>query len=255
MAAAILTNTYDEAFYEKQFEGARRSARTILSSLYPLFKPASVVDFGCGRGAWLAAAGELGSAELIGFDGPWVKPESLADRRIHFSAVDMEQPITLERRCDLAISVEVAEHLTPRRAQSFVADICRAADVVVFGAAVKNQGGDSHINEQFQSYWIAQFERQGYDCFDIFRPQIWNNAGVEYWYRQNTFLFLNRNADLPQLSRAGLRALQQPIPDVIHPEQFETALRILEKPSLRTVMWVAKRYLTSIFGGPRRDQA
>jgi hypothetical protein len=41
----------------------------------------------------------------------------------------LEEPICLDKRFDLAVSLEVAEHLTPERAATFIDDICQASDV------------------------------------------------------------------------------------------------------------------------------
>lgn len=60
--------------------------------------------------------------------------------------------MTFNRRFDLAMTIEVAEHLTPVRADSFVEDLTRLSDVVLFSAAIPAQGGINHVNEQWQSY-------------------------------------------------------------------------------------------------------
>ena len=60
-----------------------------------------------------------------------------------------------------SISLEVAEHLSPGRAESFISDLCQAAPVVLFGAAIPGQGGVGHLNEQWQSYWANLFEACG----------------------------------------------------------------------------------------------
>ena len=41
------------------------SARVVLGMLYQHYVPQSVIDVGCGRGAWLAAAEALGAAVEI----------------------------------------------------------------------------------------------------------------------------------------------------------------------------------------------
>ena len=64
---------------------------------------------------------------------------------------DLEQLITLSESFDLAMSHEVAEHLSAARAKSLVAEICALAPVVLFGAANSGQGGVDHMNERWQS--------------------------------------------------------------------------------------------------------
>ena len=211
---------YDERFFDGQIAASLRSAKTILGLLFDSYQPRSVIDVGCGRGAWLAVAGALGAQTLAGVDGDWVYPAQLLSDRIEFRAVDMEQDFDPGARYDLAISVEVAEHLSEARARPFVEILCRASDVVLFGAAIKHQGGTNHINEQFQSYWVRIFESQDYESFDVIRPSVWNDDDVEWWYRQNTFLFVNRQASIG-LDRELLRRMEKPIVDIVHPRNYE----------------------------------
>jgi SAM-dependent methyltransferase len=62
---------------------------------------------------------------------------------------------------DLALCLEVAEHLTPRMGDRLVEFLARHAPVVVFTAAPPGQGGIGHVNEQERDYWVARFERRG----------------------------------------------------------------------------------------------
>lgn len=208
---------YDDVFYDERFAGSSRSASVILGHVFPILKPRSVGDFGCGRGAWLGAAGSLGAERLFGFDGPWVDRDKLADPRIEFTPIDFRGDIAFSEKLDLAISVEVAEHLSEDRADWFVETLCRASDVVVFGAAVPGQGGVEHVNEQWPGYWIERFRARGFVAVDFFRARTWDDARVDWWYRQNTFLFVN--GDSGQAGRYG-----EPIPgshamlSVVHPD-------------------------------------
>jgi hypothetical protein len=54
---------------------------------------------------------------------------------------------TARKRFDLAISLEVAEHLPEGSAGALVSTLIEAAPVVVFSAAIKGQSGTNHINE------------------------------------------------------------------------------------------------------------
>lgn len=143
---------YNEAFYRSQVHGSVRSAKLVMEALFEYLQPRSVLDLGCGRGGWLAAAGELGATKLVGRDGPWIERSALLSQRIEFESCDMAAEIPVEGRFDMAISIEVAEHLPPSRAESFVDTLCSASDIVLFGAAIPRQGGTGHVNERCQSY-------------------------------------------------------------------------------------------------------
>ena len=118
---------YDTHFYGAQSE-ALGSARKMLSYLFEHYRPASVVDVGCGIGAWLAAAHELGVGEILGNDGHDVVASGLLTiPRESFIEADLEQPLTVRQPADLCISVEVAEHLSTEHAASLVHEITSLA--------------------------------------------------------------------------------------------------------------------------------
>lgn len=218
MAAEV--GPYGDAFYLDQVEGAARSAAVVLPLLFAVDRPARVIDVGCGQGAWLAAAEAAGARELTGLDGDWVDRAKLRSARIAFHATDLTQRIPEHGRFDLCISVEVAEHLPPARSRGFVADLCRLSDVVLFSAAVPQQGGTDHVNEQRASQWVARFAEEGFDCFDLLRGTLWDDARVEWWYRQNLLVFVRRGT----AAHARFSAVPRPAPpvDLVHPEAFES---------------------------------
>lgn len=187
---------YDESFYAGIRPRSLQSAQRILGLLAPHHAFRSVVDFGAGVGTWLEAARGLGATLAVGVEGAWVERSPLRFTGAEYRYQDLNESVQLGRRFDLAVSVEVAEHLHPRRGPGFVDDICRAADHVLFAAALPRQGGDGHINCRPHSYWVAEFRRNGYQCLDLFRPQIWFDPGVEPWYAQNCFLFVRENDPL-----------------------------------------------------------
>jgi SAM-dependent methyltransferase len=178
---------YDPKFYG-ELAAAQESAREVLPLVLDIVKPASVIDVGCGTGNWLAIALELGVKKILGVDGPWVASQ-LAIPPENFAAHDLTFPLKLERRFDLALSLEVAEHVPASAARVFVKSLCDAADVVVFSAAIPGQGGRRHVNEQWPAYWGELFRELGYDCYDFLRPRIWNNSKVTWHYAQNLLIF------------------------------------------------------------------
>jgi glycosyltransferase involved in cell wall biosynthesis/GT2 family glycosyltransferase len=184
---------YDKLFFDQMTEGSLLSARVVLPLLFQHFAPESVVDVGCGRGTWLKAAGECGAKELLGLDGDYLDRDALLIDARNFQACDLAKRIELPKRFDLAISVEVAEHLPFDRAESFVADLVQLSDCVLFSAALPYQGGTDHINEQWLEFWAILFRRHDYVACDLFRSRIWSNKSVEYWYSQNLILFCKQD--------------------------------------------------------------
>jgi SAM-dependent methyltransferase len=184
---------YNPKFY-RELASAQESAREILPLVLDIVKPGSVIDIGCGTGNWLAIAHELGVRDILGVDGSWVKAQ-LAIPSAKFIEHDLSTPLKLERRYDLALSLEVAEHLPAPAARIFVQSLCDAADVVLFSAAIPGQGGRRHLNEQWPAYWTELFADLRYHCYDFLRPKIWNNARVTWHYAQNSLIFGRRGPD------------------------------------------------------------
>ena len=187
MSADDQAKYYNPKFY-RDLASAQESAREILPLVLDAVKPASVIDIGCGTGNWLAIAHELGVPEILGIDRSWAKSQ-LAIPPEKFIEHDLSTPLKLDRRFDLALSLEVAEHLPASAARVFVQSLCNAADVVVFSAAIPGQGGRRHVNEQWPAYWAELFQDARYDCYDFLRPRIWNNPRVTWHYAQNSLLF------------------------------------------------------------------
>ena len=217
-----LTEFYDASFYEGQVATSLQSARIYLGYLWQFLQPASVLDVGCGRGAWLKACHELGSRSLLGFDGDWNSQSAMIDSAVEFQSIDLNKPFSVPGKVDLAITLEVAEHLSPSTAPQFVKCITAASDVVLFSAAYSKQGGTNHINEQPHSYWARRFADHDFASFDLFRPVYWGHKEVCFWYRQNAFLYVRRGSpSWHQIAAHGLAEIADVnFMDCVHPELF-----------------------------------
>jgi SAM-dependent methyltransferase len=212
---------YNAAYHAALQKGARISAGRVMPRVLDLIRPDSIVDFGCGSGGWLATAAELGVDDIQGLDGPWVTPELLEIPRERFLAVDLGSPIELRRRFDLALCLEVAEHLPAKVAAILIVNLTTHSPVVLFSAAVPGQGGDGHVNEVWPSVWRELFKGRGFDCFDLLRGAIWEDREIEPWYRQNLLLFADRGR-LAEDAGLAARLMQPPAPplDIAHPVLF-----------------------------------
>ena len=205
--------------HRRQASLRRRSADRIVAVLKEYVRPDSVLDVGCGTGSFLASLQQANVTDLHGIDGPWLDPAIMCIDAALVSTRDLELPLDLGRRYDLVVSMEVAEHLTPERADGFVADLVRHADLILFSAAVPFQGGAGHRNEQWPSYWAHKFKGHGFDPIDLFRPQLWEDTSVLWWLRQNLMLYvhpqrLSAYSRLAEYNRMG--PTRMPL-DVVHP--------------------------------------
>jgi SAM-dependent methyltransferase len=180
---------YGSNFYRFLASFALQSARQIIPKLTAVVPVRSVVDFGCGQGAWLSVWADAG-ASVAGVDGPYVDTSRLLIDPRDFHAADLAAPIDLGRQFDLVQSLEVAEHLPPAKAEQFVETLTAHGSHILFSAAVPGQGGENHVNEQPPDYWRALFREQGYAAFDYLRPLICDDPAIARWYRFNSILYI-----------------------------------------------------------------
>ena len=225
---------YDDNFYESHRDGAISSASVIVPVLIDLLAPRSVVDVGCGDGAWLNAFQAHGVKDLVGLDGAWAAPHCAALPGLKFVEHDLGQPINLDRSFDLALCLEVAEHLPPEGAQRFIDELTRLSRVVIFSAAIPFQGGEGHINEQWPNYWAKHFTANGYVCAANLRWRFWSDPRVMFWYRQNLLCFAAQTEDalVQRLQQAEAEWRAVP-PDVAHPELYLRHCRELGESTAR----------------------
>ncbi|MGF1538069.1 MAG: Wzt carbohydrate-binding domain-containing protein, partial [Elainellaceae cyanobacterium] len=174
---------------------------------------------GCGDGTWLSVFKGHGIEEILGIDGGYVDQAQLQILSDRFTAHDLSQPFTLDRTFDLAVSLEVAEHLPAAIASDFVTALTRLSPVVLFSAAIPHQGGTGHINEQWPDYWVERFRTQGYVAIDALRPQLWDHPDVKPWYAQNCFLFVqgDRRQSYPKLPNSSGAIY---LPRAVHPSIY-----------------------------------
>lgn len=226
---------YDEKFFSSIEVAVTSSADVIVPLVIDLVDPRSVVDIGCGTGQWLAAFHRHYVEDVTGIDGPWVNKEMLAIPKSCFFERDLTKEFHFERTFDLAVCLEVAEHLEPSFSSGFVASLIKLSKVVLFSAAVPFQGGIHHVNEQWPDFWASLFAEHEYVPIDYVRERVWSHPGVERWYAQNMLLFVEKehllsNAKLNEAFNQT-RASQL---SIVHPKQY---LRALSRgPTLKEVL-------------------
>jgi SAM-dependent methyltransferase len=181
---------YDNNFYLWVNDTASKSANELLPILKNYIRPTSVLDVGCGRGAWLRVWKRLGVNKVLGVDGDYVLNDQLLINDDEFVPADLTIALPVTGRFDLVQCFEVAEHLDPSTSLSFIGRITSHSDFVIFSAAQPGQGGENHINERVPSYWAKLFLDNGFECFDFIRPLISKNEEISKWYKYNVMLFV-----------------------------------------------------------------
>lgn len=179
---------YTKTFFAGQVDGSNRSASVVVPLLLSLVSVKSVIDVGCGVGPWVATFLDHG-IDAWGVDGEYVDHSQLRIPGDRFISRDLTRQLEIGKTFDLAVCLEVAEHLPESRAKGLVADLTALAPCVLFSAAIPGPTGTGHINSQYLPYWIELFASLGYQGVDAIRPTIWGNPDVEWFYQQGIVIF------------------------------------------------------------------
>ena len=172
----------------------------IAEAIKEQYAPGAVIEFGCGNGELTKALSKTGIA-VTAIDG-YSNPDFTGDDSISFFRIDLNDPIALNnfladqnQKFDVAICMEVAEHLNPDVSESLVDSLTSIADVVIFSAAIPGQGGDGHINCRSRVFWHIQFENRNFFLKDTLRSQFRDNLSVGRWYALNTLDYVRSSAE------------------------------------------------------------
>ena len=142
-------SNYSKDFYLELAKTSDKSANVLAPILIEKYQPFSVVDFGCGTGSFCKAFIANGITDVLGIEGEWILEIESVMTEKWLEIQDLKSPISLQKRFDLAICLEVAEHLPPESSRLLVDSLVKASDRIAFSAAIPGQSGTEHINLQF----------------------------------------------------------------------------------------------------------
>ena len=182
---------YDANFFKLHNNADHAQAYDKLAAIvYSVLRPKSVIDVGAGCGNLLSRLYELSGQTLVydAVDAPQCR-QAIYDagteipiEKYWWRDLRYPQPVfpithdnpnpglsdytrpnaVTTPPYDLAISVEVAEHLPADSAVSYLKFLTDMSDTVLFSGAVPGQGGVGHVNEQEWTYWLSFFNTFGY---------------------------------------------------------------------------------------------
>ncbi|WP_051249605.1 class I SAM-dependent methyltransferase [Maridesulfovibrio zosterae] len=126
---------YDEIFFDYIESGSLASADEIIPILIDTLSPRSILDVGCGRGAWCSKWIEHGIQDTYGVDGEYVSKDKLKFLNEHFITKNLASSFNLGRKYDLVVSLEVAEHIPEVDSDMFIHNLVQHGKVILFSAA------------------------------------------------------------------------------------------------------------------------
>ena len=152
-----LSKFYDKNYYYDTQAIKALSAVDVVNIISNNIKFKSVFDIGCGEGIYLNNLHKLGK-EVLGCD---VSKDALklSPKEFTIFQADITKPIFLNRKYDLIICFEVAEHIGKQYSMRLINNCIENGKIILFSAASIGQGGVGHINEQSHDFWINLFNR------------------------------------------------------------------------------------------------
>jgi SAM-dependent methyltransferase len=192
IAGAGHEEIYDANYYRFIDAEALTASNAMAQTIVQHFKPGTLVDVGCGTGAFLAAVRDR-SVQTFGLEYSAAGLEYCAKRNLNVHRFDLASasppPVP---RCDVCTSFEVAEHLPPELADRFMETLVVLAGTVILTAATPGQGGAGHINEQPHQYWIDKAKAHGLvfeESLSNHWREEWRSANLPFWYANNVMIF------------------------------------------------------------------
>lgn len=230
-------NYNKDSFKERQ--GSLESAEIIVPMIIKLLNPKSVVDLGCGNGEFLAKFKQDGIEDILGIEGEWIDKENLLIPKGSFIHRDLQKKIILNKKFDLAVFMEVAEHLKPESSKIFIKNVIDLSDIIIFSAGIPFQRGLGHINENWITYWADLFKEHRYIAVDMFRNKLWDDERVLPFYAQNIMIFAKKEKILKnKILKEEYERSNGRILNLIHPYQYLQNIRRYENMRRVTPLFI-----------------
>jgi len=175
---------YDKVYTHSFFQSLikyRPEYHYIADIITTYFKPTSIIDWGCGCGYILEKLKMNGVQDVYGIEGSKDALEFVPDS-IKENVIIGDVLLHDAKVYDMAISIEVAEHLEEKNSARFVNSICNSASKYIWWSAAQiGQGGTGHINCQPLSYWQEIFEE-----ISLFEPDWEMNYKIKQELLKNS---------------------------------------------------------------------
>ena len=150
---------YDKDFFFSNQKEGLKMAKWFIPLLYNIFGFRSLIDLGCATGHYLFYSLKEGVSDILGIEGSPVAFSNLLVDEKYIVQHDLRRPLILDRKYDIALSIDVAEHIDKKYFDIYLKSVCDSSDLIIFSAAIPNEGGLYHVNEQSHEWWILRFKK------------------------------------------------------------------------------------------------
>ncbi len=189
-----INDLYNKDFFSGRIGDMRSWEIKVGAYFVRKLKIKSVVDFGCSIGSFLEGAMESG-ATVKGFEYAYESAKPYIPKKVgkHIEKGNVGQIINCGS-FDLAMSVEVAEHILPEESDNFVENLTKSATkFILLTAAPPTQRGSLHINLQTYEFWLDKITSKGWlldnNTIEEMRMEIPKIALTPKHLRRNLMLF------------------------------------------------------------------
>lgn len=168
--------------------------------------PTSVLDIGCGSGAYLKYFVAGGTRSIRGIDSTDRKFSHLEPDE--YTRADLEKPLDLHGSFELVICTGVIQGIPDHSERMFVDGVTGyASKRIVFSGVCPGQIGSMHAKSQAITHWVDLFESFGwYPC--LFDSLALRSLSTLPWFRAGLVVFVQDNRDAVE-ARARLAELDK----------------------------------------------
>jgi 2-polyprenyl-3-methyl-5-hydroxy-6-metoxy-1,4-benzoquinol methylase len=156
------------------------------------YAPSTVLDVGCGVGAYLELFKRLGAKAVFGIDR--LHDGETLLQSSEYAVRDLSRPLNLGRVFDCAMCLEVAPRLPAQSAEVLIETLAaHSGRTIIFSAAEPGQPGHGHINCRPLSYWLTLLSELGWgpDLADSLAMRCLSTLA---WFRRNLVVLRRENS-------------------------------------------------------------
>lgn len=157
------------------------------NELAKLFKEKEVVDLGAGLGMYCPIISRM-ARKCDQYDGS-VNIEEITHGKTKY--LNLAQPIKFECSYDVAMSIEVAEHIPKIYEDVYVNNLIKCSkEAILITWSKIGQGGHFHVNNKNREDVISLFERKGLKYNSDIVDRLKNVTNI--WWLKNNILYFNK---------------------------------------------------------------
>lgn len=194
---------YDDRYFKWHKDNTRKYIIKTMDWFIDNYKPNSVIDYGCGIGAYLESSLNKGITNIKGFDigGEYVKKYTEKSIQPFIEYLDCTKPVNTEKY-ECVISLETGEHIETKYSEQFIKNIVNSTQKkgnIIYSAAQPGQPGTGHINCQPKEFWIKIFNSFNFFVDEKLTNKVssnWSSLGAPNYITNNLIILKNNEENI-----------------------------------------------------------